>query len=105
MAVRSPVRYVAPLALIIFVVAMLAVVAGSGAGGSKSAAKAGTTSRATAARSAPRARPRTVYIVRQGDLLSTIASKTGVALTRLQQLNPDVDPQTLVPGQRLKLRE
>jgi LysM repeat protein len=105
MAGRSPVRYMAPLALIIFVVAMLVVVAGSGAGGSKSAAKAGTTTRAKAARSAKRARPRTVYIVRQGDLLSTIASKTGVALTRLQQLNPDVDPQTLVPGQRLKLRE
>ena len=32
-----------------------------------------------------------------------IAAKTGVSVARLQAFNPDVDPLSLVPGQRVKL--
>jgi LysM repeat protein len=42
--------------------------------------------------------------VKAGDSLLAIAEKTGVPTDQLQRLNPDVDPQVLVPGQRLKLR-
>jgi LysM repeat protein len=36
--------------------------------------------------------------------LDSIARKTGVPTDRLLSLNPALDPQTLVPGQRIKLR-
>jgi LysM repeat protein len=44
------------------------------------------------------------YVVQPGDSFSTIAEEQGVPEERLQQLNPDLDPQALAPGQRIKLR-
>ena len=44
------------------------------------------------------------YVVQPGDSLSLIAEKTGVSLERLQQLNPDIDPQLLPSGVKLRLR-
>ena len=44
------------------------------------------------------------YTVVDGDTLSAIAEKTGVRLPRLQDLNPDLDAETLNGGQVLKLR-
>ena len=44
------------------------------------------------------------YIVQPGDSLSTIAEKEGIELDTLEQLNPDLDPQTLSTGQQVKLR-
>ena len=48
---------------------------------------------------------RRVYVVRSGDTLVTISAQTGVAIEELLSLNPSIDPQGLVTGQRLKLRE
>lgn len=51
--------------------------------------------------------PRTkkkVYKVQSGDSLTVISEKTGVPVERLERLNPGLDPQTLQPGQKLKLR-
>ena len=42
-------------------------------------------------------------MVKQGDLLSTIADKTGVPIERIEALNPDLDPQVLIPGQSIKI--
>ena len=47
--------------------------------------------------------PRT-YRVQVGDTLGGIADKTGVPLDRIEELNPDVDPQAMTAGQRIKLR-
>jgi hypothetical protein len=44
------------------------------------------------------------YVVQPGDSFSTIAEEQGIPEERLQQLNPDLDPQALAPGQRVKLR-
>lgn len=44
------------------------------------------------------------YTVEPGDTPSGIAEKTGVPLEELLDLNPEVDPQTLTPGQKLRLR-
>jgi LysM repeat protein len=44
------------------------------------------------------------YVVKNGDTLTSIAHRTGVSVVRIQALNPRVDPQILVSGQRLKLR-
>jgi LysM domain len=44
------------------------------------------------------------YFVQPGDSLSTIAEEEGIELETLEQLNPDLDPQTLSAGQRVRLR-
>ena len=48
--------------------------------------------------------PPKYYVVQPGDSLSLIAEKTGVSLERLQQLNPNIDPQLLPSGVKLQLR-
>ena len=112
---RSPARYLAPLAIVAFLIALSAVVtssggeATSGSSGSKGADAAVTPERNTeetsAERSGNRARTgRKTYRVRPGDTPSTIAERTGVSLEELEALNPDIDPQALTPGQRLRLR-
>jgi LysM repeat protein len=42
--------------------------------------------------------------VQVGDTLGGIASKTGVPLTTIQSLNPNVDPHAMVAGQKIKLK-
>jgi LysM repeat protein len=104
MPVRSSARYVAPLALVAFLIVLVIVVSSSGGGHSSSASKSRPAVTSTA-KAAPRPRrPRKYYVIKSNDLLSTIASKTGVSTERIQQLNPDLDPQGLVPGERIKLR-
>lgn len=52
-------------------------------------------------------RPKTnkkVYEVEEGDNLTIISQKTGISVRTLQKLNPDLDPQALQLGQKLKLR-
>jgi LysM repeat protein len=101
---RSSARYLAPLALVVVLVVFIIVVSSSGGGGHSSTATKAKTARAAPARPAPRRRPRKYYVVKSNDLLSTIAAKTGVSESRIQELNPDLDPQGLVPGERIKLR-
>ena len=44
------------------------------------------------------------YVVKPGDTLSAIATRVGVSLTVLEQLNPNVSPNALQTGERLRLR-
>jgi hypothetical protein len=110
---RSPLRFLAPIALVVFAIALFAIVGSSG-----SDDDGGTTREATAAKerdlgrtSRPRERrtdgrlPQDTYIVKTGDTLGSISQKTGVPIKKLQELNPELDPQALVSGQRIKLRE
>lgn len=105
MVPRSPARLLAPLALGASLLAVIVVVATS-TGGSPDVVP--RTERAPAATTAqpreqgPAAKPRT-YVVQAGDNLSLIAEETGVTLEELEELNPDVDAQTLRVGQRLRL--
>jgi LysM repeat protein len=108
MAGRSPARFLAPLALVGFVIALLMVVTssqnqpgGSGAPNQSS----GTSPAASPTGTAQKPKGRRRYTVKTGDTPSSIAEKTGVPLEEILRLNPDLDPQTLSPGQRIKLRE
>jgi LysM repeat protein len=112
MAGRSLARLLAPLALVTFVVALYVVVTASNRDGPSTQA---TETRSTDS-SAPgdgsgsngkarRTRGRRTYTVKPGDTPSTIAEKTGVPLSQIQRLNPDLDPQTLQAGTRLRLRQ
>jgi LysM repeat protein len=44
------------------------------------------------------------YVVKAGDSYSSIAQKTGLTIDQLETFNPRVDPTTIRPDQRLKLR-
>jgi LysM repeat protein len=103
MVARSTARYLAPIALVLFTIVLIVVVAGSGGGGSsKPAPKPSAATVRQAARRAAASPAK--YRVMPGDSLGAISQKTGVPTDQLQKLNPDIDPQVLVPGQRLKLR-
>jgi LysM repeat protein len=106
-------RMLAPAALVLFTVILLILVVSSGGGdggGSSPATKEQTTngakSRSAKRGTSPTSRsvPR-VYVVKPGDTLGGIAASTGVGIDELMSLNPEVDPRTLVTGQRLKLRQ
>lgn len=43
------------------------------------------------------------WFVRNGDTLAQISLKTGLSVAQVEALNPDVDPNNLIPGERLKL--
>ena len=105
---RSPARIAAPIALVVVAIAFLMVVASSGTDGDdgdRSSETSGrtTTAQTTTRKPAPR-RPAT-YTVKTGDTLGAIAEKTGLDVETLQNLNPELDPQALVSGQKIKLRE
>ena len=109
MAGRSPARFLAPLALVAVAIALFMVVSsskeekgGSGSPGQTSGNQpaASPTAEGKSERKGPRR-----YRVKTGDTPSSIAEKTGIPLEQILRLNPDLDPQTLAPGQRIKLRE
>ena len=45
-----------------------------------------------------------IYEVESGDTLISIAHRTGVPVVTIEKLNPEVDPQSLIVGEQLKLR-
>ena len=45
------------------------------------------------------------YVVKSGDTLISIAHENGVPVARIEALNPEVDPQILIAGEKLKLRK
>jgi LysM repeat protein len=111
----TPLRILAPVALVAFGVALLMVLSSYGSGTSKSAPSAnesakqrdlGTSSHKTTRKKTGNRNklPSGTYTVRSGDNLGTIAQKTGIPVPTLQELNPQVDPQTLTTGQKIKLK-
>ena len=104
-------RLLAPLALIAFAAALVAVILGSDVVGSdEGSGRAGTSDLRTATGRAgttekPRRNTRATYTIKANDTLTGIAERTGVSVERLQELNPELDPQGLVAGQKIKLRE
>jgi hypothetical protein len=105
---RSPARLLAPLALLLFAGALAAVILDymgkqEDDGSERSQ---GQTAEQREPRRGQRPRPRRAsYRVKLNDTLGLISEKTGVSVERLQELNPELDPQNLVVGQKIKLRE
>ena len=101
----------APLAIVAFAIVFLIVLSNSGTsndnGGSSATSSAPTTTPTgtSTTRSTSKFAHRRTYTVRTGDTLGSIAIKTGVSVTTLEDLNPGLDPEGLVAGQKLKLRE
>lgn len=116
----TPLRLLAPVALIVFAIALALILSSGGGGGggtsSNAAQKASdlrstsTTTTATrhsrhsSTRTGSATRSRSVYVVKQGDTLAGIAQTTGVPVEMLMQLNTGLDQFGLRAGQRIKLR-
>jgi LysM repeat protein len=104
MAGRSPVRFLAPVALVAFAVALVMIISSStGDDGSGQPASTSAPSATATPTGSKRRHRRKVYVVKAGDTPSGIAEKTGVTLEQLEKANPDLDPQLLAPGQRIRL--
>ena len=103
MAGRSPVRFLAPLALVAVAFALFSILGGGDGGGEEPATTQQPSATATATPKKAGKRKRKVYVVKPGDTPSGIAEKTGVSLEQLEEANPDLDPQLLAPGQRIRI--
>jgi LysM repeat protein len=103
---RSPARLIAPLALVVGAVAVLLVIqASTGSNdGSKNDSSSNASTQTETTQTTPR-RIRPSYTVKLNDTLGLISQKTGVSVARIQELNPELDPQNLIVGQKIKLRE
>ncbi|MGZ5307809.1 MAG: LysM peptidoglycan-binding domain-containing protein [Solirubrobacterales bacterium] len=101
-------RVIAVAGLIGAFVLVVFVIATSGGGGDDN----GDTSATGVTRTGPdTSDPKVVkaiekgeWEVEEGDTLTAIAEATGIEEDTLATLNPDIDPQALIPGQRVKLR-
>jgi LysM repeat protein len=97
-------RLLAPIALIAAAVVLVVVVAGSLNGSGDDGGRDRPAGQQEQSASNGSEEEDKFYVVQPGDSFSTIAEEQGVPEERLQQLNPDLDPQALVPGVRVKLR-
>ena len=117
MAHRSSARWLAPLALVAFFVALLIVVGASGGGDGESEsagepAPAAETGTGTAAEEegedgeeAESGGSPKRYTVKLGDTPSGIAAENDITVEQLLRLNPDLDPQLLSPGEKIRIRK
>jgi LysM repeat protein len=101
---RNPARYLAPLAIAAVAAATYVIV-------HKAIEKKHATASISIVQTTSASTPVThrvtrakFYFVKPNDTLSRIANKTGVSLATLEQLNPNVTPDSLHPQQRLRLR-
>ena len=88
------------LALILAIVVIGGAV-GGGSSGSGGGNQGGATTHKTAKK---KQRAPASYEVQSGDTLISIAHRTGVPVREIEALNPQVDPQILIAGEKLKLR-
>ena len=107
---RSPARLIAPVALVASLAAVALVVSNStkgddNAGNDGSATRTAEPRQPQQERQQRRRPQRTFYRVRLNDTLGLIAEQTGVPVEQLEALNPDLDAQNLIVGQRIRLRE
>jgi LysM repeat protein len=106
---KTSARLLAPLALAACALTIVVLVAGSLGGGDSSddTASPSVTADQTDAttETTPKRRTPASYTVEEGDTLGAISEKTNVPVETIELLNPDADPQALIAGQKLKLRE
>jgi LysM repeat protein len=95
-------RILAALSLVAAVVAVVVLVS---AGLKDDSSGKGHHSGSTAKQEPTRQRTKAAtYEVKTGDTLIAIAHRTGIPVSELLALNPEVDPQILIAGEKLKLR-
>jgi LysM repeat protein len=100
----SNARVAAIAALAVSFVVVMVLIASSLSGGDGSTASGPSGQRQSMAAGSAGSE-RKIYVVKPGDCcLSQIAQKTGIDIDVLVQLNPNLDPQAIHSGDRVKLR-
>ncbi len=101
--VRGP-RGPAPAYLIAGAVLVVVVVVLASLAGIAVVKSIGSPDETTQASRVARSKLPVYWIVRRGETYSQIADKTGLSVDELTRFNPSISPESLVPGQRVKLR-
>jgi LysM repeat protein len=97
-------RIAAVLALVAAILAFIVLVVTTGSDGGDNGGTERRSGQSGPSKAGDRAVQRGVWIVREGDTLAQISEETGLGVDDLLQLNPDLDPQALIQGQRIALR-
>ncbi|HEX8120372.1 MAG TPA: LysM peptidoglycan-binding domain-containing protein [Solirubrobacteraceae bacterium] len=117
MSSHRPSRFLAPLALLASIVAVLMIVSattGDGdsdkEGSTSTQERRATNGRKSKERTSTNARTSTTpqrktYTVKPGDTLASISERTGVTVEEIEDLNPDIDANSLTVGDKIKLTE
>jgi LysM repeat protein len=100
---KAPARAFAVLALIGGFAILIVVISVALSGGDSDDGRQGGPDRTTRTASPVKKTPK-VYVVENEDTLTAIARKTGVPVAKIERLNPQVDPLSLIAGEELKLR-
>lgn len=97
---RNPARYLAPVALAAIIVGAYLIVHDN------LTAKHAVHHPHVVISFAPKGKYKraTFYTVQPGDNLTSVSQRTGVPVSRLEALNPSINPNSLQTGQRLRLR-
>ncbi len=89
-------------------IVLVAATLGGGDGGGSSTSSSSHPSRSGSGSGSGSGRSKShtpkTYVVQNGDTLTSIAHETGVPVARILRLNPGVDPQILISGEKLRLR-
>ena len=103
MVARKPGRYLAPVALIAVLVAVILLVRAR-TDGSHPTTTTPPIAHQTSV-SHPAAPAKSFYVIKPGDTLSGISVKTKVSIATLESLNPALNnPNALQTGERIRLR-
>jgi LysM repeat protein len=86
------------------VIVLVAATLGGGDGGGSSTSGSSHPSRSGSGSGRSKSHTPKTYVVQNGDTLTSIAHETGVPVARILRLNPGVDPQILISGEKLRLR-
>ena len=104
MVARKPGRYLAPVALIAVLVAVILLVRARTDGGHPTTTTTPPPAHQTSV-SHPTALAKSFYVIKAGDTLSGISVKTKVSIATLESLNPSLNnPNALQTGERIRLR-
>jgi LysM repeat protein len=101
---KAPARALAVIALLGAFVILAVLIAGSVGGGDSGVTRSKSSNGNATREGGGQKKAPASYVVQNGDTLTSIAHQTGVSVARIQQLNPEVDPQILISGEKLKLR-
>jgi len=97
-------RIVATIVLVAAFVLAIVVISGALGGDSNGSDGQGGNGKASRSEDSPKREVPATYVVKSGDTLIAIAHDNGVSVARIEALNPEVDPQILIAGEKLKLR-
>jgi len=101
--VAKSARYMAPIALAAVAVGIYLIVHAGLATHPRTATHSGLVLGGTSGQGSLRKTPK-FYVVKRGDTLSAISIKTRVSILSISTLNPNLSPNSLQTGQRLRLR-